>query len=342
MKRLMYWVLSIALLLALVSAAGAESSLQIHFIDVGQGDAALLICDGESLMIDGGSAGDSSLIYSYLVNTMQLGHIDYMIATHAHDDHVGGLAAALNACSVGTVYSPVTDDVSEAFQNFKKYAEANADSFVLPSVGDSFTVGAASVQFLSPAYQYDEVNDTSLVVRIEYGSTSFLFMGDSEIPVEKDLLSSGYELSSTLLKVGHHGSNTSSSEAFIEAVRPEYSVISVGSDNAYGHPVEAVLARLQAVGSSIYRTDEQGTIICTSDGEHLSFACEKDKSSAEGMSLEETDISSAPYIGNSNSKKFHISNCSSVDDMKESNKVAFASRDEAIDQGYEPCKRCKP
>ena len=183
MKRLASLLLAVVMMLMLVfttSAVGEDSGFCIHFIDVGQADAAIVICDGEVLMIDGGNVGDSSLIYSYLTRTLGLEHIDYMIGTHAHEDHIGGLSGALNACTVGKVYSPVSDYDSEAFQDFKRYAEEQVGSLTIPSVGETFNFGSATVQFLSPAYQYASTNDTSIVVKIVYGNTSFLFTGDAE------------------------------------------------------------------------------------------------------------------------------------------------------------------
>jgi len=347
------------------SAIGEESGFCIHFIDVGQADAAVILCDGEVLMIDGGNTGDSSLIYSYLTRTLGLEHIDYMIGTHAHEDHIGGLAGALNACTVGTVYSPVTDYDSEAFQDFKRYAEEQVRSLMIPSVGETFSLGSATVQFLSPAYQYADTNDTSIVVRIVYGNTSFLFTGDAEWEPEHDMVESGYDLSATLLKVGHHGSDTSTSYVFLREIMPQYAVISVGEGNSYGHPTDDTLSRLRDAGATVYRTDLQGDIICYSDGNSLMFVTEKNTTEAEvgtagkvssaiasifgNTSFEDEpedvipdDNGEAPYIGNKNSKRLHYAECSSVDDMKEKNKVEFYSRDEAINQGDVPCKRCNP
>lgn len=329
--------------------ATAETGLQIHFIDVGQADAAVILCDDEVLMIDGGNKGDSSLIYSYLTKTLGLEHIDYMIGTHAHEDHIGGLPGALNACTVGTVYCPVTEYDTEAFQDFKKYAEKQAGALTVPSVGDSFNVGSATVQILSPAYEYDNPNDTSIVVKIVYGDTAFLFTGDAEWDPEHDMIDSGYDLSATLLKVGHHGSDTSSSYVFLREVMPQYAVISVGEGNAYGHPTEDTLSRLHDAGTVVYRTDVCGNIICYSDGSMITFETENTNIDAGTYNEEvyveaapEEEPEEAPYIGNKNSKKLHYAECSSVDDMKDKNKVEWYSREDAINAGYVPCGRCKP
>ena len=214
-----------------------------------------------------------------------------------------------------------------------------------------------SPRYNSCRLQYSDTNDTSIVVRIEYGNTSFLFTGDAEWEPEHDMVASGYDLSATLLKVGHHGSDTSTSYVFLREVMPKYAVISVGQGNSYGHPCEDTLSRLKDAGATIYRTDLQGTIICYSDGNTLSFVTEKNAPvqmkdetiwswdvSAENPQMDAVpdESSEAPYIGNKNSLKLHYAYCSSVDDMKESNKVEFYSRDEAINLGYVPCKRCNP
>lgn len=249
----------------------AESGLEIHFLDVGQADAAILMCDGEVMMIDGGNPGDSSFIYSYLKNILQITHIDYMIASHPHEDHIGGLSGALNACTVGKVYSPVLEYDSRAFRSLKKYTEKQGLELNIPVHGESFQLGSAEVQILGPLRVYTSMNDQSIIVRIVYGETSFLFCGDAEWDAEHDLVDSGYCLDSTLIKAGHHGSETSSCYVFIREVMPEYAVISVGEGNSYGHPSEATLSRFRDAGVEVHRTDVEGTIICHSNGEMLTF-----------------------------------------------------------------------
>jgi len=244
----------------------AEPRFEIHFLDVGQGDAAIVICDDEVMMIDGGNPDDSDFIYSYLKNTIQVDHIDYMIASHPHEDHIGGLSGALNACSVGKVYSPVLEYDSRAFSSLVKYTEKQGLKLTLPVVGETFSLGSAVVQILGPIQTYDSINDMSIIVRIVYGETSFLFTGDAEWDAEHDLVDSGYDLSADLLKVAHHGSDTSSSYVFLREVMPQYAVISVGIGNSYAHPSETVLNRLDDCNTSIFRTDLLGTIILHSNG----------------------------------------------------------------------------
>ena len=264
-----------------------------------------------------------------------------MISTHPHDDHVGGLSAALNACTVGKIYSPVTTYESKPFSSLTKYANAQNIEITVPILGESFQLGSASVEFLSPNRNYDLMNDNSIIVRIEYGDTSFLFTGDAGSEAQHDVIGANHDISSTLYKVGHHGSETGTSELFLNKVRPQYAVISVGKENTYGHPYEQVINSLLTIGATVYRTDECGHIICYSDGETLSFCTEKQPSIRIPTELV-VNVSTATYIGNSNSKKLHYADCSSVDDMKEKNKVEFYSREVALAQGYVPCKRCNP
>lgn len=250
------------------------SSFQVHFIDVGQADAALVLCDGKAMLIDGGNAPDSDLIYTYL-KKHAITHLDYIISTHAHEDHVGGLSGALQYATVGTAYSPVTTYDSKAFENFKTALANRGAEITVPTVGTNFQLGSASCQILAVNTETNDTNNTSIVLRIEYGQTYFLFTGDAETPVEQVLLDSGSNLKSTVLKVGHHGSNSSTCYRFLREVMPEYAVISVGKGNTYGHPTDDVLSRLRDADVALYRTDMHGDVICTSDGKTVSFETAK-------------------------------------------------------------------
>lgn len=336
-----------------------NSTFAVHYIDVGQADAALVLCDGKAMLIDGGNAEDSNLIYSYL-KSHSIDHLDYIVCTHAHEDHVGGLAGALNYASVGTAYCPVTSYDSRAFESFVKYLGNQGVNITVPSHGDNFSLGSAECQVLGPIYSSSDPNNTSLVIKIVYGNTSFLFTGDAERDEEQDILNAGYDISCTVLKVGHHGSDTSTSYVWLRSAAPSYAVISVGKGNSYGHPTEDVLSRLRDADVTTFRTDMQGDIICISDGTTVTFEVERNADAetlahAGAGSHQETEpIVVAPaitnseetgtdYIGNKNTKKFHYDWCSSVDQMKESNKYYYTgTRDEMIAKGYEPCKRCDP
>jgi len=326
----------------------------VHFIDVGQADAILVLCDGKAMLIDGGNADDSNLIYAYL-KKLKVTHLDYIVCTHAHEDHVGGLAGALKYATVGTAYCPVTSYDSKAFKNFVTYLKKRKVSISVPSAGDEFSLGSAFVTIIGPINDSDEPNNTSIVMRVVYGKTSFLFAGDAERDEEQDILDAGYTLESTVLKVGHHGSETSTTYPFLREIMPKYAVISVGADNSYGHPDEDTLSRLRDADVKVYRTDLQGDIICTSDGNTVTFKVERN-ANADTLapvgenSLQSSDYEtssdtpvSTEYILNTSTKKFHYPWCSSVKQMKESNKKTFTgSRADLIAQGYSPCKNCNP
>lgn len=260
------------------SSREQKDLLTVTFLDVGQGDAAVLQCGGQSMMIDGGKAKASSYIYSWLKKN-QISYLDVMVATHTDADHIGGLSGALNYAKVGTAYCPVTSGTTKTFQSFVKYLKKQGKSITVPKAGDEFSLGGAQVRILGPTDPQAEGNNSSIVLKVTFGDTSFLFTGDAEREEEQELLESGYDLESTVLKVGHHGSDTSTSYLFLRTVNPQYAVISVGADNTYGHPTEAVLSRLRDADVKTYRTDLQGTITAVSDGKKVTFQTERN---AEG------------------------------------------------------------
>lgn len=312
-----------------------DGGLTVHFIDVGQADCALLECGGQTMLIDGGNAEDSSLVVSYL-KEKEISYLNYVVCTHAHEDHVGGLSGPLNTCTVGQVFAPVTEYSSKVFENFVKYTQAQGLEITVPEADDTFALGSAQVTVLGPRKEYEETNDTSIVLRVDYGETSFLFTGDMETPAEDDLLAAGCDLDATVLKVGHHGSSTSSGYVFLREVMPEYAVISCGVDNSYGHPHDEVVSRLYDARVTVYRTDEQGTVVAFSDGKQVTFTTEKDV--APTLGRDETE--NLTYIGNKNSKVFHREDCTGL--PAEHNQVVFDSRDAATEQGYTPCGKCDP
>ncbi len=322
------------------------SSFAIHFIDVGQADAALVMCDGKAMLIDGGNAGDSNLIYTYL-QKHGVTHLDYVVCSHAHEDHVGGLSGALTYATVGTVFAPVKTADTKVFSNFVSRVEARGSSITVPQAGDAFSLGSASVTVLGPIKSYSETNNTSIVLRIAYGELSFLFTGDMESDAEADLIESGALLNATVLKVGHHGSETSSSYRFLKEVAPQYGIISVGTGNSYGHPNEVVLSRYRDAEIQLYRTDIQGDIVCKStDGKTLTFTTAKNSDAitnpteGTGSGSGENGGTEYQYVGNLESKKFHSVSCSKI--PGEQNAIWFLTREEAIEAGYIPCGICDP
>lgn len=250
------------------------SSLEVHFIDVGQADAILVICDGMTMLIDGGNRADSNLMYSYL-QKHNITHLNYVIGTHAHEDHIGGIAGALQYATVDTVYCPTRSYSTQAFRNFVNSVNNRGASIQIPTIGLTFKVGSAVCTVLAVNTNNKDLNNTSIVIRMVYGEKSFLFTGDAEDIVEKKLLDSGVTLKSDVLKVGHHGSNSSTTYTFLREVMPEYAVICVGSDNDYGHPTSNVLSLLRDADVTTFRTDKQGDIICKSDGKTLTFTVDR-------------------------------------------------------------------
>ena len=318
---------------SIVSVPGEGSTFEVHFIDVGEGDASLIICDGEAMLIDGGEPEQSSKIYAYLKDN-KVDRIKYLVATHGHSDHIGGLSAALNYASVEMVLSSTTFYDTDVFEGLLRQLDKQKLVITVPTRGDVFELGSAKVLIIGPVAKFDNENDNSLVIKVIYGSNSFLFVGDSERTAEQAMVSkSESNLRSTVLKVGHHGSETSTSYPFLRAIMPSYSVISVGEDNSYGHPSDVVISRLEDAGSEILRTDLRGTIIIRSDGENITLTAEK-------SDADERENYNGEYIGNINSKKFHKLDCSNL--PKEKNRIYFSTRQEAIDDNYIPCGNCKP
>lgn len=325
-------------------------TLTVTWLDVGQGDAAVIQCGGQSMLIDGGKPEKSSYIYAWL-QQHGLSYLDVIVATHVDADHIGGLSGALNYASVGTAYCPEMTGTTETFQSFVKYLAQRGKQITVPTAGETFALGGAQIQILGPLHRAEDSNDNSIVLKVSFGATSFLFTGDAERAEEQDLLNSGVNLQSTVLKVGHHGSDTSTSYPFLRAVAPQYAVISVGAGNSYGHPTEAVLSRLRDAGVTTFRTDMQGEITAVSDGQTINFSTAKNAvaiasanaggGNADGAAGAGTTAGS--YVLNTNSHKFHLPSCSSVETISPKNrKDVNESREQIISEGYAPCKRCNP
>lgn len=368
-RKLISLLLALCFIFSLPVFSAAQqnftSSLEITFLDVGQADCALISCDGHYMLIDGGNKADSQLVYSALKNR-SVNKLDMVVATHPHEDHIGGIPAALSLAKADITLSPVSEFDSDAFRDFRSYAAKNGGGITVPTVGGCYSLGGASVKILGLNAAGDP-NNASIILKIIHGENSFIFTGDAEREAEQAVLNSPYanELSADLLKIGHHGSENSTIYPFLRAVMPKYAVISVGSQNSYGHPTDNTLSRLRDVGATVFRTDLQGDIVCKSDGKTLSFSVskniaadtistpespvyeryesfEKDEIQYELQITKSEDIFS-DYILNKNTKKFHHPYCRSVKQMKESNKIPFSgSRDEVIYQGYSPCKNCSP
>ena len=317
----------------------------VTFIDVGQALSVLVSCDGQYMLYDGGNVEDGSLVVSYL-QSRGVDRLEYVFCSHAHEDHVGGLAAVMAAVPAGQVYAPVTENDTQCFEDFVKYTQQQGLAIVVPAAGSVWQLGSAVIRMLGPVASYDDTNDTSLVLRIDYGETSFLLTGDMEQDAEDDLVASGAPLDVDVLQVGHHGSETSTGYVFLNAVLPEIGVISVGEGNSYGHPHEAALSRLRDAGVDVWRTDLSGTITITSDGADYAVASERyvppeqqNPTTSDGSGQQSSSQQTIQaYIGNVNSKKFHLPSCPNLPDA--ANQTLFSSYEEAVQAGYTPCGNC--
>ena len=309
--------------------------LTVQYIDVGQADCALLECDGEFLLIDGGNRDDSQLVVSFL-EQQGVKELKAVVCTHAHEDHVGGLPAVLAVYPTKAVYAPTKTYSSSVFDKFVYYTDQQGLEITIPAPGDQFTLGQTVVTVLGPVKSYAETNNTSIVLRVTYGQTNFLFTGDMETEAENDMLDywgESFDWQSDVLKVGHHCSNTSTGYRFLNEVDPQYGVISLGKDNSYGHPHKEPMSRLRQAGVTILRTDELGTIQAVSDGKEVTFTWQNQSAAPE-------NVEAAPqvFIGNRNSKVFHAPDCKNL--PSEKNAVQFASYQEAVDAGFSPCGSC--
>ena len=248
---------------------GAESSVTVHFIDVGQGDATLIKTNKSSILIDGGDRRTASSVVQYLKDS-QVDRIDYMIATHPHADHIAGLVNVLDAFEVGTVIMPKASNTTITFKRLLDTIETKNVTLQNSTAGESFTIGETVFNIVAPnSTGYKDLNNYSVSVHMSHGSTAFLFTGDAQAESENEMLEKGYKLSANVLHIGHHGSNTSTTQSFLDAVSPEIAVISCGAGNSYGHPHKETLKRLEEAGVRVYRTDLHGTIVITTNGSTL-------------------------------------------------------------------------
>lgn len=323
----------------------SRGELEVHFIDVGQADCALIIQGDDAMLVDGGNKADGPLILNY-IKEQGVDDLDYVICTHGHEDHVGGLAYVIENVKTDIVIADNNYD-SATFKNFISTVLNSGIDLKEPNVGETFSIGNSSVTITAPVSDYySDYNDNSIVFRLAFGDNSFLFTGDAGERAEADILASNAYLYSDVLKTGHHGSRTATSIPFIFAVAPKYAVISCGAGNSYGHPHAETLTTFKRYGVQYFRTDEVGNIVAKSDGQSLTFS-KTPKSAADFVSkptqaveVKEEQVVSGSYIGNKNTKKIHLASCRSL--PAEKNRVYFNSVSDAVKQGYTACKNCKP
>lgn len=307
----------------------ADGELRVHFIDVAQGDSAFVeLPDGKCMLIDAGEREYAGRIIS-LIDCLGYEKIDYLIATHPHADHIGGMQRVIESFRIGEIYMPDAVSDTKTFIDLLGAIDNLGLSVNIAKSGVFIPLSNGAVaKFVAPVSIVDDLNNCSAVLHLGFGSRSILFMGDAEIP-EEDTITDNIDCD--VLKVGHHGSHTSSGEAFLKKATPEIAIISCGEGNEYGHPHDAALMRLKYAGvNDFYRTDISGTVTVATDGEKITVS--------EGLTP-----SGYKWVLNISTKKLHTAECKSATDMKEENK-AYSKRglEELQALGYTLCGSCDP
>lgn len=357
--------------------AANPDMMEVHYMDVGQGDATLITCGGHAMLIDAGDDTKGTAIQNYL-QKRKIKELDYLILTHPDADHIGGAPVIITKFNIDKVFVSNYEKDTKTYQKLIQALDDKRLKYTTPAVGSEYALGTATITILAPNGKYDDPNEASIACVIQNGDNRFLFTGDAGEEAEKDMIDSGEKLAADVYKAGHHGSKYSSSSEFMKAVKPSYAVISCGEGNEYGHPHAEVLNKFRADGIEVYRTDESGTIVAGSDGKKITFnvpasatwkpgeptgntgtssAAQSAGKTADAKKTEDTTpavqepqketVPEQPagitYVLNKNTKKFHHPDCSSVDTIKPKNREdATKSRDEVIGAGYVPCKRCNP
>lgn len=314
-----------------------EGKLAIHFIDVGQGDSTLIqFPNGEVSLIDGGTRNNGEKVVEYL-QKLRIKKIDYLIATHPHEDHIGGLPKVVKNFEIGKVYMPNKTANTRIFEELLSEIDNKGLKITLAKGGDTIIdEGQLKYTVLAPNREdYDNTNNFSIVTKVKYKNNSFIVTGDAEKESELEMLQGNYDLKANVLRVGHHGSSTSSIDEFIEEVDPEHAVISLGKDNTYGHPHTEIVDKFSKMEINILRTDELGNIVFISDGSKIELVNAVDFPNGN---VENNDLETGKYIGNVNTKIVHTKDCGSL--PKKENQIMFDSLEEALKNGYKPHEKC--
>ncbi len=316
--------------------------LKVNYIDVGQADSILIQSpNGKNMLIDAGETKENAVV-NYL-NSCGIKKLDVVIATHPHEDHISEMASVIEKFDVGVFYMPKKQHTTTGFEKMidalsrKNIPVKEAKAGIAVNFDEK-----VSCNIIAPCKNnYDDLNNWSAVVKLSYGNNKFIFTGDAESLSEKEIINSGVDLKADVLKVGHHGSKSSTSENFLKKVAPKYAVISAAKTNDYGHPHKETVNRLNKYNVETFETYNYGNIVAVSNGNEIKFSFENEKvQSSEKSETKQNNMVSEQFIGNKNSKKFHLPSCSGLPTDK--NKVLFNSRNEAVSAGYSPCSKCKP
>ncbi|AIY79261.1 MBL fold metallo-hydrolase [Clostridium botulinum] len=311
--------------------------MKVHYIDVGQGDSELIQVDGKNILIDAGN--NDSMAYNYL-KKLGIKKLDYVMATHPHSDHIGGMTQIINEFDIGEFYAPKVNHTTKTFENMIKALQSKGIKLTAPIPGDTLNVGNATLQFLAPnSTKYEDMNNYSIACKLKYGNTSYVFMGDAEALSEGEILAKQLDISADVLKLGHHGSHSSTSQAFLEKVNPRYAIVSCGKGNDYSHPHQETIDKLNKKGIEILRTDVSGTIISTSDGNNINFNVNASGTSTGNATNNNTPDtktkSNSVWVANKTSKVYHSSkDCSNMKNPTE------ISLEDAQTKGLKPCSKC--
>jgi beta-lactamase superfamily II metal-dependent hydrolase len=270
-RKILSILLVLVLAVSLISCQKTTkaSSIKIHYIDVGQGDCELIQIEDKNILIDAGTSDKKALDY---LKSIGIKKIDYAIATHPHEDHIGSMDDVIKAFDIVNFYAPKATTNTKTFENMVKALKAKDLKMSVPKIGEEITVGNAILTFLAPnGDRYEDLNNNSIVVKLKYGNNSFIFMGDAEDISEGEILKKQLDIKADILKIGHHGSRSSTTQEFLDKVNPKYAVISCEKGNDYGHPHKETLTKLNDKNINVFRTDLNGTIIAESDGKEISF-----------------------------------------------------------------------
>lgn len=252
-----------------------SDKLTVSYIDVGQGDSILVEQGGKDMLIDTGTNESRDALMNYL-KKRNVKKLDYLVLTHPHEDHIGGAEEVIKNYDVGSLFMPKATANTKTFKYLVQEMKEKGLKAAQPEPGYKFNVGSAQCMVLGPInVNSKDLNTYSIVLKLTFKDAKFMFTGDSQSSNEKDMIAKGFDLSADVLKLGHHGSHTSTSNAWLDAVKPKYAVVSCGKGNDYGHPHKVTMDKLKKRNIPVYRTDQDGTIVCTTDGKNIEFNCKE-------------------------------------------------------------------